>query len=374
MSRPRLVNLNFAPGRRIVCVSDIHGHLSFFDRLLEGTRFTAADFLIVIGDAVECGPEPLGALRRVMALEKSGCALMLAGNWEAQLHELFISDEPEDGALLLKMSLSGLRHDGASLLDDMCGEIGIQLDESTDMGAILPRVREAFAEEIAYMGNLPVILDADDFVCVHGGLNTLDHAALMAEPNEYGFLKNDRFAEQGHVFERWVITGHWPVANYDRDIARFSPHIFREQRIVAIDGGCGKKCEAQLNALVMRAGCAGEFEWYFVDEFPRTRALDEQSASASSIHTAWDTRFIDVLEKGPEFAKVRHHASGRILEVPLKRLWVQQDVDVLDDFTDYMLPVKPGDVLSIILETSRGLFCKKGDTTGWYMGRHVKES
>ncbi len=373
MGHPRLTELRLASGRRIVCISDIHGHLRHFDRLLEKIRFTEEDFLIVIGDAVECGPEPLGALRRVMALEKAGCARMLEGNWEARMQKLLTSADPESSATLLKVSLARQEEDGGSLLSGMCAEIGISLDENSDMHTILPRVREAFAEEIEYMGNLPVILDAGDFVCVHGGLNTLDHAALFAEPDEYGFLKNDAFAEQGHAFERWVIAGHWPVANYDREIARYSPHIFPEQRIAAIDGGCGKQWAAQLNALIMCAGRPGEFEWEFVDEFPRARALDKQTASESSIHTVWETRFIEVLEKGPEFAKVRHHASGRILEVPLKRLWVQRGVEVLGDFTDYLLPVEPGDVLSVLLETSRGLYCKKSDVTGWYMGRYEKE-
>lgn len=373
MARPRLTKLRLEIGRRIVCVSDIHGHLSYFDRLLEKVRFTADDFLIVIGDAVECGPEPLGALRRVMALEKAGCARMLAGNWEARLHELLVSDSPEACALLLKMSLSGREEDGGSLLADMCAEIGISLNENSDMRSILPRVREAFAGEIAYMGALPVILDAGDFVCVHGGLNTLDHESLMAVPDEFGFMKNDAFAEQGRAFERWVITGHWPVANYDRDIARYSPHFFNNQRIVAIDGGCGKQLAAQLNALIMRAGRPGEFEWDFVDEFPRARALDKQEASENSIHTVWDTRFIEVIEKGREFARVRHLASGRVLDVPLRRLWVQRGLEVLGDFTDYLLPVEPGDALSVLLETSCGLYCKKCDVIGWYMGKYEKE-
>lgn len=373
MGHPRLTELRLKPGRRIVCLSDIHGHLGHFDRLMEKIHFTADDFLIVIGDAVECGPEPLGALRRIMALEKSGCAQMLAGNWEARLHKLLISDEPEDSALLLRMSLFWQRNGGGSLLTGMCAEIGVSLDENSDMRAILPQVRKAFADEIAYMGSLPVILDAGDFVCVHGGLSTLDRAALMAERDYYGFLKNDRFAEQGHAFERWVITGHWPVANYDREIARYSPHIFPAKRIAAIDGGCGKHLEAQLNALIMREGRPGEFEWDFVDDFPRARALEAQAASESPIHTVWDTRFIDVLEKGPEFARVRHRATGRILEVPLNRLWLNNGVEVIDSFTDYMLPVKPGDALSIILETSRGLYCKKGSVAGWYAGRYEKE-
>lgn len=370
MSRTRLAELRLAPGRRVICISDVHGHRSHLDRLLEKLRFTADDFLIVIGDAVECGPEPLGALRRIMALEKAGCARMLAGNWEYQRHELFMSDDPEISAMLLNASIAGRDDDGGSLLTDMCAEIGISLCGDSDMRTILPRIREAFSEELEYMGSLPVILDAGDFVCVHGGLNTLNRAELLSDPDEYGFLKNDAFAQQGHAFERWIITGHWPVANYDREVARYSPHVFPKQRIVAIDGGCGKQLAAQLNALIMYAGRPGEFEWDFADDFPRARALDAQRASQGSIHTVWDTRFIDVLEKGAEFAKVRHHASGRILEVPIKRLWLQQGVEVLGDFTDYMLPVEPGDVLSILFETSRGLYCKKADVIGWYAGSY----
>ena len=371
MPRDLIKHISFKAGQRIICISDIHGHLAHFDRLLEKIGFNSDDFLIVIGDAIEDGSASLGSLRRVMELEKSGKALMLCGNWEYFIHLFFISDDPEEQAILLKSSLARREYSGSSLLTDMCEEIGVELTAESSMREIMPIVREKFTEELTYMGNLPYMLDVGDFVCVHGGVPTLDISGL-AKLDPYSFLKNDAFAEQGYRFDRWLITGHWPVANYDNDIARFSPHIFSESRIVAIDGGCGKQEAAQLNALIMHAGEPGNFEYQFVDIFPRAVALDNQTASEKPIHTNWNTRFIDVISKGDEFATVYHHATGRQLEIPVKRLWVQNGKEVLGDFTDYELPVESGDTLSILFETSKGLCCKKGDISGWYRGQYTR--
>jgi len=364
-------HIRFAEGQRVICISDIHGHLSHFNRLLEKINFSSDDFLIVIGDAIEDGSASLGSLRRVMELEKHGNAIMLCGNWEYFIHLYFISDNPDEQSILLKSSLARKDYCGSSLLSDMCEELGIKLSLKSDMREIMPVIRARFADEIAFMGNLPYILDAGDFVCVHGGVPTLDKEELV-KLDPYSFLKNDSFAEQGFTFDRWLITGHWPVANYDSDIARFSPHIYPESHIVAIDGGCGKQEAAQLNALIMHIGNTSEFLCDFVDDFPKAIALDSQTASKNPIHTNWNTRFIDVLSKGEEFATVYHHATGRQLEVPLKRLWIQNGKEVLGDCTDYELPVEPGDVLSVLFETSKGLCCKKGDISGWYRGRYTR--
>jgi len=115
-----------------------------------------------------------------------------------------------------------------------------------------------------------------------------------------------------------------------------------------------------------------EFKWDFVDDFPRVTALDTQSPSRDPMHTVWNTRFIDVLEKRSSWARVKHHATGKLLEVPTQRLWMQGDTEVLGDFTDYALPVEKGDILSILLETDRGLYCKKADISGWYYGKYEK--
>ncbi len=369
MPHELIKHIRFDEGRRIICISDIHGHLKYLNQLLKKINFCSDDFLIIIGDAIEDGYDSLGSLRRVMELEKAGNALMLCGNWDHFMYRLLTSDDPQFQEMLLNIALTRSKYLGSSTLLDMCRELGIPLSFETDMPAIMPLIRARFAEEIAFMGNLPIMLDAGDFVCVHGGVHTFDEAEL-AKYDPHSFLKNDAFVEQGHCLDRWLITGHWPVANYDKSIASYEPHIYPAQRIAAIDGGCGKQEAAQLNALIMHAGRPGEFEFDYVDDFPRVVALDRQLPSEDPIHSNWKTRFIDVISKSDEFAVVHHRSTGRQLEVPLRRLWVQDGTEVLGDYTDYELPVEPGDILSVLFETSKGLCCKKGSVSGWYRGRY----
>ena len=40
-----------------------------------------------------------------------------------------------------------------------------------------------------------------------------------------------------------------------------------------------------------------------------------------------------------------------------------------EDSTDYRLPVSPGELLTVVRETSAGFLCKKQGVTGWYYGR-----
>ena len=54
----RVIHPEFAPGRRILAVSDIHGNLPFFQGLLKQVNFTPEDILVLDGDILEKGREP----------------------------------------------------------------------------------------------------------------------------------------------------------------------------------------------------------------------------------------------------------------------------------------------------------------------------
>ena len=55
--------LSLPEGRRIIAVSDIHGHLSLLKALLEKIRYKPGDdLLFLVGDTVEKGPDSLGTL------------------------------------------------------------------------------------------------------------------------------------------------------------------------------------------------------------------------------------------------------------------------------------------------------------------------
>ena len=45
----------------------------------------------------------------------------------------------------------------------------------------------------------------------------------------------------------------------------------------------------------------------------------------------------------------------------------------VNDCTDYALPVRAGDRVSVVEETSRGYFVKRRGVSGWYFGRLERE-
>lgn len=66
--------------QRTLIISDIHGELKLFNKLLKKIKYNAdKDQLILLGDYIDRGPDSKGVLDRVMALKKQG-AIVLKGN------------------------------------------------------------------------------------------------------------------------------------------------------------------------------------------------------------------------------------------------------------------------------------------------------
>lgn len=363
-----IIHMQLNRGRRVIAVSDIHGHSGIFDALLEKAGFSGDDFLVIIGDMIECGSDSLGCLRRAMELVKGGNCVALCGNWEASFSALL---DGRSDAELKARSMQLMEEFGACLLAQMCAEAGFRFGPETDMSAVMPRVREKFADEIAFIDTLPVILDTEDYFFVHGGVPTLDREALAAM-DQYSMLKCDHFADSDVCFENWVITGHWPVANYDSGAPCSAPHVNIAKRIVSIDGGMGRKRGGQLNALIMRAGAPGEFGWDAADALPVARALEAQAASADPLNIQWDARHVEIIAEKGDIYRVRHLTSGREMDVPAQKVWRAGRDVCAPDCTDNMLEARPGDIISIELETSMGIFGKKDSIHGWYAGKYEK--
>ena len=65
-------------------------------------------------------------------------------------------------------------------------------------------------------------------------------------------------------------------------------------------------------------------------------------------------------------------ALAKLSDIMFESDYVFHLGDCYDDFTDYALPVKKGDRLSVVKVTSRGIIAKKDGVTGWYYGK-IKE-
>ncbi|MCL2234896.1 MAG: metallophosphoesterase, partial [Defluviitaleaceae bacterium] len=211
MDAPKLIiqKLDIPQDRRLIAISDIHGELDLFKSLLEKVSFCDDDILVILGDFYLKGSQPEPCFHYVMELAKRPNVHVLRGNCDWGRAD-FYTDE---------------------MWDWVCG--------------------------------LPIIIESDDFIFVHAGLENKpldqqDVIKCLTTPNFMG-------SYDGEPFEKWVIVGHWPTVNY-RNIFPCYNILFNDcMRIIDIDGGAGVKKEGQLNALIIKNG---DFECVSVDAFP----------------------------------------------------------------------------------------------------------
>ncbi|MBS7219335.1 MAG: metallophosphoesterase [Oscillospiraceae bacterium] len=359
MDQAVVIRPQFAPGRRIIAVSDVHGNLDFFRGLMDQVGLTPSDILVLVGDLLEKGPDSLALLRYVMELSRTHTVYPLCGNCDGLVLRFFETDELDE-----RFYSAYLPIHPESTIRQLAEEL--DYPDWRDFSGLRAALRAAYPEIHAWLREMPTILETEHLLFVHGGIPSLEHMETL---NRWKCMKNDDFLGQGHYFDKYVVVGHWPVTLYHPKIPSAAPLFSREQNIISIDGGCVLKLDGQLNALMFPTEDSAEFTWQAYDGLPVYTALERQEASSDSINIRWGRSDLELLEPGEEFSLCRHLESGRKLYI--LNSYLRRDGDRLwcEDSTDYCLPVLPGDRLSLVARTSRGCLMKKNGVTGWYSGR-----
>lgn len=366
---PKLIvkNMNIDPGKRILVTSDIHGNLKYFQNVLKKASFTKDDILIIVGDIIEKGPESLKTVRYIMDMKKSHTIICLIGNVDAwRLH--MINDLNEKSASSFLDYLINMRKwFGTSIFDEMTLELGYLCETTQQVIPAREAILDKFKEEFDFLSNLPTILETQNYIFVHGGvpdndLNNLGKSSL------FDYLKYDNFMIIGSSFNKYVVVGHYPVTLYSEHFPNANVIINNKKKIISIDGGCGLKKDGQLNLIILpNITCSvDEIKYIYYDDLPIITALSDQQGSDNSLHINWVNSKVNLLTKEPELSFVEHIHSGI-------KLWVLTECLCNDDtqchdFTNYILPVAKGDILSLIKNTSKGCYVKKDGITGWYYG------
>ena len=297
--------ISLSKERRVICVSDIHGHLDLFQKLLQKIEYQPDDQLLLLGDLYVKGPQPHETLQYIIRLAENPNVQVLHGN----------------------------------------------CDWGQDY--LTP-------EEEAWQDALPHILEAEDYIFVHGGLPSVDYTAF--EP--IACMKYDNFMERAGRFDKWVVTGHWPVNNYCHEIACFNPVINQEKRIIAIDGGCVVVTAGQLNAFFIEGG---RFSFASVDALAQMRVTRAQPASGGTLNVTFADRFVEILKSGEQFSLYRHLETGWEMELPNDCIWQDKDgrLCAASTATDYFLPVEAGEMVSVVKSYPDRVLAKCGGVLGW---------
>ena len=359
--KERIEYLNLPRGRRIIAISDIHGNLPYLEGLLAKLRFGKEDILFILGDFVEKGPQSLDTLRYIIRLSEKYTVHTLCGNCDIWA-PLFDGEMGGGGATVLPY----MERKSQSLARQMCGELGIEFSPEMDYEAMREALLTHYAAEFEFLRRLPTVIETEDYVLVHGG--------IPAEKGDaWKYMKFDRFMERGGRQEKWTIVGHWPVMLYHEDTVEANPVFNREKRIISIDGGCVLKDDGQLNALVIPEAGSSDFSFVPYDSFPTAKVLKDQAASKKSWYIRWGDALVEVLERGKEFSRCRHKRTGYEMDILTKYLYGQGRECEVNDCTDYVLPLRAGDTVSLVEETSRGYFVKHKGVSGWYFGEVENE-
>ncbi|MGN1001957.1 MAG: metallophosphoesterase [Oscillospiraceae bacterium] len=355
----RIQRLALPKNRRILAISDIHGNLPYFKGLLEKVGFCRDDILFLVGDFLEKGPHSLDTLRFVMELCRNYTVHVSCGNCDWWYPILNSPDPRVRGS-----SVWYINAKPQSLGRQMCQKLGVPVTPDMDPEFLRRVLLEGFPAEFDFLCALPEIIETEHYTFVHGGLPQGPPTSWDA----WGCLKFDNFLNRSPGFDKWVICGHWPVMLYHENIVDANPVIDREKKIASIDGGCVLKDDGQLNALIIPFDGSEDFTWVAYDPFPAARVRTPQAASEKSWYIRWGDNKVQVLEEGQEFCRCRHLRTGYEMDILTRYLSGDGQERTANDCTDYALPLRPGDIVSIVEETSRGWFVKHRGVSGWYFG------
>ena len=360
--RARIQKLNIEPGRRILVISDIHANIPYFEGVLKLTKFSDRDVLILDGDFLEKGNDSLRLLRMLMEMSKKENVHFVCGNCD-DWADMYVPDFRDE---ICDYILKYLQYRKHSLLWDMCVEQGFDPMQLKDFRPMRELFRKAYPEVWTFLAGIPHAIDAGNFVFAHAGMTPgkpLEEHSPTELDRVDALLKTDR------KYDRWLIVGHWPVMLYGEERVCANPIIDRERKIISIDGGCSLKDDGQLNCLIIPDIRSEDYSFAAYDPFPTATALDEQKGSSHSYYIRWGDSEVRVLERGTEFSKCRHMRTGYEMDILTKYLFQDSPVTGCNDCTDYILPLEPGDRISIVEKTSRGVLAKHNGTSGWYFGR-----
>ena len=358
----KIERLELAPRQRILVVSDVHGNVPYLEGVLRKAGFCDADALILDGDFLEKGKESLRMLRIVMALSERGNTHALLGNCD-DWHTIYSDEWPEDGD---EQVLRYMLRRKSGLLWDMCNDAGLDPFEMESLTAVKAQLKERYAAEWAFLASLPYAIETENFIFAHASVRP---GKKLSEHTPAELKHCDHFLTRGWRFDKWIVVGHWPVMLYGEERVSANPIIDREKKIISIDGGCVLKDDGQLNCLVIPDKDSEDFGWVAYDPFPERLALDDQTGSERSYYIRWGDSRVEVLQRGEEFSHCRHVRTGYEMDILTRYLFTENRFTDCNDCTDYVLAVREGDRLSIVEETSRGVFAKANGVSGWYFGR-----
>lgn len=184
--------------KKLFVIGDVHGECDLLNKQLQHVDFTEHQ-LVLLGDLIDRGPKIQQTIETVMSLVKDKGAICLKGNHEDIL--LRWLNDPEEKMDWYK------RNGGQATLEDLLGK---EVVHNCSPIQLAQRLREQYANVIAFFEQLPLFYETSDVICVHAGVNlALDDWRDTSE-RDFLWIRDD-FHQAKNTTTKTIVFGHTPV-------------------------------------------------------------------------------------------------------------------------------------------------------------------
>lgn len=358
--------LETGPNYRMVIISDIHGHASVLKDLLNKINLKTDDYLVILGDFINKGPESLEVLTFLTSFSHRPRTYILKGN-----HESFITTHIQsevkfkDMMTILKTEPYGL------ILHDMAKHMNFDLYNGDDSECFRQLLLKNFKEEFEFLDSRPILLENESFILVHAGYDK----EFCPERDEGQLLKYDFYNDHSPVHDKTVIVGHWPASNLRTDIMTNLPFFNDEKNLITIDGGLGVKSSGELNAFIITSEEGGisydNMQSNTFEERVITHAMklpEEELISVTYPH--FD---IEILESDHRYTSCRHVHSGKVFSVFNSLLYEEEGKNwIKTNYINRFFNLSEGDKVEICNVFDDCIQVKYNNEFGWILPLSIR--
>jgi len=304
----KTIHVNQQDNYKIIAISDIHAHADLFDSLYCRLDLKPEDYLIILGDFINKGPNSLRTIHQMMELSKRPNTYILKGN-----HEHFISYHIFNRDPLDSIFDFFKKYNWYSILHELCELEHLKFTFLNKKKRTLQLLYERYKAEFDFIDSLPVMLFFDNMIFVHGGYDE----SIDPFNDEEKLLKFDNYNEKSSINPSTVIVGHWPTANLRQHVYTNTPFFNSHKNIISIDGGVGVTVSGELNALIIEKK-SGQTRTDYIQENHFIRKTVKRShyfKPEEKFFINYPNLDIELVKKGSRMSKIRHLHSGNTVTV-----------------------------------------------------------
>ena len=229
----KIEKINEDDYERIFLTSDIHGHYSMFEELLDKIKLTKKDLLIILGDSCDRGPKTYELYKKYYDLEKEGYNIKhLRGNHEDMLIKAMESGDNDH------WYRNGGEKTQKSFYNNSESKDTLTFEEWLEREGI-----KSVKWFVEWLDRIPIMISGEKNLFVHAAFDTTkgedeqEHRFLIWDRND--FWTNNRTGKA-------IYFGHTPskdgkIKHYVNDVHCIDTGSYKNGIIACVELKTGKE-------------------------------------------------------------------------------------------------------------------------------------